>query len=677
MNDDTTPFEIDRTQLIWRGAGETLVVEPWGEDSARVRSAIKADVLDTDWALLTPSPVRPVIEIVGHRATLSVGRLSVVLTAQETHGHKSGVSEHRCRVQFLNQHGDLLLSEIDAGGALDLSARQLRPRLGGDFQLTATFAADPTEKLFGMGMYQQDVFDLKGSALELAHRNSQSSVPFVLSSKGYGFLWHNPAIGRASFATNRTEWFAESTKQLDYWVTAGDTPAQIIRAYAEATGFAPMMPELGLGFWQCRLRYWNQEQLLSVAREHKRRGLPIDVIVADFFHWPKMGDFRFEDEFWPDPSAMVAELRALGIELMVSVWPQISLESENYVEMKRRNLLVRSERGIDVQMAFGGPSVFFDATDPRAREFVWDTCERNYGSHGVRLFWLDESEPEYGVYDFDNYRYKAGTSLQVGNLYPQAYSRGFYEGQRGAGQTDIVNLVRAAWAGSQRFGALVWSGDVHSTFDDLRRQIMAGLQMGIAGIPWFTTDIGGFGGGDGTEPAFRELLTRWFQFGAFSPVMRLHGDRVPAEPVVASDGTARMPSGAPNELWSFGDETYRVLKKYVELRELLRPYLREVMRDAHENGQPVMRALFHEFPDDEGAWTISDQYLLGRDLLVVPVVEAGSRTRRVYLPEGETWTSATTGQVSRGGRSIDVDAPIDVIPVFLRGGRQPQLVGRI
>ena len=677
MNDDTTPFEVDRTQLVWRGAGEILVVEPWGEDSARVRSAIKADVLDADWALLTPLPIQPVIEVVGHRATLTVGRLSVVLTAEETHGHKSGVSEHRCRLQFFNQHGDLLLSEIDSGGALDLGARQLRPRLGGDVQLTAGFAADPTEKLFGMGLYQQDIFDLKGSVLELAHRNSQSSVPFVLSSKGYGFLWHNPAIGRATFATNRTEWFAESTKQLDYWVTAGDTPAKITRAYAEATGFAPMMPESGLGFWQCRLRYWNQEQLLAVAREHKRRGLPIDVIVADFFHWPKMGDFRFEDEFWPDPSAMVAELRELGIELMVSVWPQISLESENYVEMKRRNLLVRSERGIDVQMAFGGPSTFFDATDPRAREFVWNACARNYGTHGVRLFWLDEAEPEYGVYDFDNYRYRAGTSLQVGNLYPQAYSRGFYEGQRGAGQTDIVNLVRAAWAGSQRFGALVWSGDISSTFDHLRRQITAGLQMGIAGIPWFTTDIGGFGGGDATEPEFRELLTRWFQFGAFSPVMRLHGDRVPAEPVVASDGTARMPSGAPNELWSFGDETYRVLKKYVDLRELMRPYLREVMRDAHKNGQPVMRALFHEFPDDEGAWTVSDQYLLGRDLLVAPVVEAGARARRVYLPEGETWTSATTGQVSRGGRLIDVDAPLDVIPVFLRGGQPSQLVGRI
>ncbi|MFD2877153.1 TIM-barrel domain-containing protein [Paenibacillus rhizoplanae] len=193
--------------------------------------------------------------------------------------------------------------------------------------------ADPLEKLYGMGQYQHSFLNLKGCSLELTHRNSQISIPFVLSSAGYGFLWHNPAIGQAHFSLNVTEWTAPSTKQLDYWITAGDSPAEIEEAYAKATGTVPMMPDYGMGFWQCKLRYRTQEELLEVAREHKRRGLPIDVIVIDFFHWTNQGDWRFDPEYWPDPEAMVQELQALGIELMVSVWPTVQTESENYKEM--------------------------------------------------------------------------------------------------------------------------------------------------------------------------------------------------------------------------------------------------------------------------------------------------------------------------------------------------------
>ncbi|SMG20632.1 glycoside hydrolase family 31 protein [Agreia pratensis] len=668
-------FELDGARLLWRGDGETIAVEPWGADSVRVRAAQMTDVLDTEWALLPAEQIQPEVTIDEDRATLTNGGITVVLEHTEGFGYQTGYHEVSCSLTFYDRHGTLLFSELPSGGALKLRAREQRAHLGGDFRLTASFETDPDEKLYGMGQYQQDILDLKGCTLELAHRNSQSSVPFVLSSRGYGFLWHNPAIGRATFAANRTEWVAESTKQLDYWVTAGDTPADITRAYAEATGHVPMMPEHGLGYWQCKLRYSNQEELLEVAREHKRRGLPMDVIVADFFHWPHMGDYRFEEEFWPDPSAMVSELRELGIELMVSIWPQVSVESENYIEMKKRNLLVKTERGLDLHMQFEGPSAFYDATNPVARQFVWETCRRNYGAHGIRTFWLDEAEPEYGVYDYDNFRYAAGPNVQIGNIYPQSFSRGFYEGQRADGQTEIVNLVRTAWAGSQRYGALVWSGDIHSTYADLRRQITAGIHMGVAGIPWFTTDIGGFSGGDPSDPAFRELLVRWFQFGAFSPVMRMHGDRKPSAPVRAADGSRRANTGAPNELWSFGDELTPILTDLVMLRERLRPYTREAMREAHESGQPVMRGLFHEFPSDPVAWTVADQYLFGSDLLVAPVTQPGATSREVYLPGGASWTELATGTEHAGGQWLTVSAPLSVIPVFARDGRQAHLVG--
>lgn len=309
-----------------------------------------------------------------------------------------------------------------------------------------------------------------------------------------------------------------------------------------------------------------------MAREYKRRGLPIDVIVCDFFHWPYMGDFRFDEEFWPDPQGMCEELDAMGIKLMVSVWPQVDLRSENYQEMRREGLLIKPEAGMDISMGFGGYSNFFDSTNPRARKYVWQKCKENYFHKGVALFWLDEAEPEFGIYDYHHFRCYNGPYIQAGNVYPQLYSRTFYDGMMAEGKTDIVNLVRCAWSGSQRYGALVWSGDIPCNFEYLRIQVIAGLQMGLAGIPWWTTDIGGFHGGDPSDPNFRELLVRWFQYGTFCPVMRLHGDRKPMTQLQKKDGSSALMTGGENEAWSFGDENYPILKKYMEFREMMRPY---------------------------------------------------------------------------------------------------------
>jgi alpha-D-xyloside xylohydrolase len=661
----TSTFEVGPDSVTWRGDGETLVVQAWGANSLRIRSSASGDVADNDFALLPQAAQEVQVHVERDVATLVNGEATATLQARDFYDEQAGYQVFRCALEIKDASGRAVLKELGEGGSLKLKAREFRPKAG-TYRLKASFESIRDERLYGMGQYQQSVGDLKGSTLELAHRNSQASVPFVMSSAGYGFLWHNPAIGSATFATNRTEWIAESTDQLDYWITVGSTPAQLSAALADATGHAPMMPEFGLGYWQCKLRYWNQEQLLEVAREHRRRSLPLDVIVADFFHWPKMGDFRFESEFWPDPAAMVSELKELGVELMVSIWPQVALESENFAQFKKDNLLVRTERGMATQMGFQGASMFLDVTNPRARQVGWEICKRNYHDLGVKVFWLDEAEPEYGVYDFDNYRYHAGPNAQIGNIYPQAYSRMFYEGQRAAGQEDIVNLVRCAWAGSQRYGALVWSGDIHSTWTDLRNQVAAGIHMGAAGIPWFTTDIGGFHGGNSDDPDFRDLLVRWFQFATFCPVMRMHGDRRPLQPVVAADGTARCPSGAPNELWSFGEDVYEILAGHLHLREALRPYIRRVMGDAHENGQPVMRGLFHEFPCDPQSWELADQYMFGPDLLVAPVIEPQAKSRTLYLPAGATWSDIHTGELHAGGQWITVSAPIDIIPVFAR-----------
>ena len=203
------------------------------------------------------------------------------------------------------------------------------------------------------------------------------------------------------------------------------------------------------------------------------------------------------------------------------------------------------------------------------------------------------------------------------------------------GQKNIVNLLRCAWAGSQRYGALVWSGDIASSFESMRNQLAAGLNMGIAGIPWWTTDIGGFHGGDPNDPRFRELFARWFAWGAFCPVMRLHGDREPRQPQYGTTGGAACCSGAANEVWSYGEEVYEICRKYMELREKMRPYARMIMQEAHEKGTPVMRTLFYMYPDDSMCWDIEDEYLYGPNVLVAPILYAGQFSRSVYLPKGD------------------------------------------
>jgi alpha-D-xyloside xylohydrolase len=668
-------------KLVFRFDDHILWVQPWGENAFRIRATKQASMPTDDWALsFKPASTKTNINIPvsDQDATISNGKIKATVS-------------RRGKLIIYNSSGKKLLEEYARHrqdpkdpkcSALTVEARELRPILGGDYHLTMRFESlDPKEKIFGMGQYQQPYLNLKGADIELAHRNSQASIPFAVSSLGYGLLWNNPGIGRAVLGTNVLSYEAYSTKALDYWVVAGDTPAEIEEAYAKVTGYVPMMPEYGLGFWQCKLRYWNQEQLLNIAREYHRRNVPLDLIVVDFFHWKHQGEWSFDPEFWPDPGkyypqytnqrsndtdyspeAMIKELKELKVELMVSIWPTVENASENFPEMLERGLLIRHDRGMRVAMQCDGDITHFDATNPEAREFIWSKAKKNYYDKGIKVFWLDEAEPEYSIYDFDIYRYHAGSNLQIGNTYPKEYARGFYEGMQAEGQTNIVNLLRCAWAGSQKYGALVWSGDIASSWDSFRNQLAAGLNMGLAGIPWWTTDIGGFHGGNPDDPEFRELFTRWFQWGAFCPVMRLHGDR---EPKPEGQPTA---SGADNEIWSYGDEVYEICKRYIGIREQLRDYTRELMREAHEKGTPVMRTLFYEFPGDERAWEVETQYLFGSKYLVVPVLKAGQRKIKVYLPDGASWKvwGGKDDAVYEGGRDIEFDCPIERMPVFCR-----------
>jgi len=665
-------FERQGNSLLFRSAGETVMLCPWGRNSLRLRASFMGELQEGEIALLPPEDTQVLIVIGEESASITNGNITAQLTP---------VADPFCadtvRISYKNQKGELLLQEIMPGAPLHLMPREFKALAGGTFRIRQTFESDADEKIYGMGQYQQEVLNLKGCNLELAHRNSQASIPFYVSSKGYGFLWHNAAIGEVHFGVNTTQWVADISKQLDYWICAGDTPQEILSSYTAATGRPPMMPEYGLGYWQCKLRYYNQEEVLRIAREHKKRNIPLDVLVIDYYHWPRCGDFRFDEEFFPDPKAMIDELKAMGIRPMVSFWPQVDWRSENYQEMKQQGLLVKSNNGVDAQMVFHGNNVFLDPTNPRTRDYVWAKCKKNYFDLGIENFWLDEAEPEFIPYDYERYRYHIGPVSEIGNVFPREYERLFYEGLQAEGRDDIVSLCRCAWVGSQRYGALVWSGDIHSNYEDFRKQICAGIHMGLSGIPWWTTDIGGFAGGNVNDPGFQELLIRWFQYATFLPVMRMHGNRHPQTDIYNKAGELREITGADNEIWSFGEENYRIMKKFIDIRELMRDYTRSIMKEAHETGAPLIRGLFYEFPEDAKCWDCKDEYLFGGDILVAPICYEGKTQREVYLPLGASWTDARDGKVYEGGQTITADAPIDTLPIFLRNGAQNYLLGKI
>jgi alpha-D-xyloside xylohydrolase len=646
---------------------EVLRIQAWGDDSVRVRVSQHRLPTESVGALDDSPPIGSAARItIGEdSATLVTGELTVTVVFDRSLAYP----EPQLRFSRTGTDTELLAESREHFWMP--GARSFVGNRSGAYEIHQQFEAYDGEKLFGLGQRTHGRLDLKGLSLDLAQRNAEVNIPFVLSNRGYGLLWNVPATGRVEFSENATRWQATQAREIDYWVTAAPTPADILSRYADVTGHSPELPAWASGFWQSKLRYRNQEELLEVAREHHRRGLPLSVIVSDFFHWSAMGDYRFDAAEWPDPKAMTDELRELGVELMVSIWPTVSPLSENFDDYRDRGLLIGADQGAEFQqtiqdkgMAVPMPVAFYDPTNPETRDFVWGLVKKNYLDNGIRVFWLDASEPELNPANPGNLSLYAGPGAEVAQIYPRENARLFSEGMAAAGQDATVLLSRSAWAGSQKYGAAVWSGDIPATWESLAIQLRAGLNIALSGIPWWTTDIGGFHGGNASDPAYQELVIRWFQYGVFCPLFRLHGDREPRLP------TGHDMTGGANEVWSFGELAYGIISETLRLRERLRPYIHEQMSIASATGLPPMRPLFVDYPDDAAAWDIDDEFLFGPDILVAPILASGQTSRSVYLPSGSTWTNAWTGEKSAGGCTIVVDAPIENIPVFTREGAE-------
>ena len=606
--------KIVNNQIYFSRNGELIKLSSCGENTIRFQGLPDGKEIEENYTLLPGTGQMEISEGENH-VSIQCGIIRAVL-------------QDNGKITFYSKGNKILEEKPEM--TFGMGFRRYENKGSGLWGARVTFEPNTGEHFFGLGHSWDNEFDLKGSTEDIRNINAKCTIPFVYSSLGYGLLWNVPSTGLAELSNNRTRFSSDCCHAVDY-IVIGGTPKEVSATLADLTGHAPVLPQWATGFWQSRLRYETQEELLEVARRYRKENIPLSAIIVDYFHWTEQGDYKFDPKYWPDVKAMTKELHAMDTKLVVSMWPTINEKSENYRHMSENNMLMRTNRGSDRVFDFYGWQAEIDVTNPDTREYVWSKLKENYIDNGVDALWFDEAEPEIHPEQFDNLIWHAGRADKVALLYPYYYSKLAYDGFKSMGREDIVTLTRCAYLGSQKFASLVWSGDIPSTFESLSCQVKAGLNMAMCGIPWWNTDIGGFYGADIESDYFKELIVRWFQFGVFSPVMRLHGSRIKH----GERSQIIEPIGDPNELWSFGEENFEILKELVLFREKLRPYIGEQMKIASEKGYPVMRPMFFEHPEDEICYTLGDQYFFGEDIIFAPILNQGQTEREVYLPEGE------------------------------------------
>lgn len=641
-------LNISKNRILFNRFGELIRITPCGKNAIRFEGFPNCKAHEENFTLM-PKEADCIINEESNFVTMQVGALCVKLT-------------DRGKLIFTS-NGKTILEEKPELTFED-GYRHYVNKASEIWSARITFEAQENEHFYGLGHEATGRFDLKGCSMDLRNVNAKCTIPYIYSSLGYGFIWNNPAVGNVELSENRTRWSVEATRKIDFVVIAG-TPKDVTSTLADLTGYAPAMPYWATGFWQSRLRYETQEDLLEVARRYHKENIPLSAIVCDYFHWTEQGDYKFDPQYWTDIKAMTNELHQMDTKLVVSMWPTINGGSENYSYMRNNNMLMRTSRGADRVFDFYGWNCEIDVTNPATRDYVWSKLKENYIDNGVDALWFDEAEPEIHPEHFDNLIWHAGRADEVAMLYPYYYSKMAYDGFKAMGNESSVTLTRCAYLGSQKFGSLVWSGDIPSTFKSLSDQVKSGLNMSMCGIPWWNTDIGGFYGGDTTSEEYRELIVRWFQYGVFSPVMRVHGNR---NRHGEKKRDVREPSGDPNEIWSFGEKNYPILKELVLLRERLRPYIMKYMQIAHEKGYPIMRPMFFEYPKDENCYNLGEQYLFGEDIIFAPIVKRGQTKKTVYVPAGEWVLTKNKQEYTQG--YYEIEASTDEFIALVKKGAE-------
>jgi alpha-D-xyloside xylohydrolase len=616
------------------------------------------------------------------------------------------------------------------------------------------FNSPSDEYLFGLGQFQDGHFNIKGVSRRLIQVNSQISLPFIYSSKGYGLLWHqygmtdfNPAdnmitlekqeqaagdgqmaevtttagtqkvsqnqslymgkftvsedgeysifldlggMGNRHFVTidgkpildqtnmwlpptagtqaelksgehqvqlicksdnqpkiswklkdNTTTFRSPVSKMLDYAVFYGPSADSVIATYRNLSGNVPMLPKWAYGFWQCRERYTSSKHLVETVKEFRKRKLPVDVIVQDWQYWGNRGWGipQFDESNYPNPSKFIKELHDLNVHFNISIWSNPDKNSEIGKKFAVRNRFIPGTKWLD----------YFN---PATREEYWNTLKINMFDYGVDSWWMDAVEPENDALKSEMTHAGLGDFYRL--TYPLMVSKAVYEGQRKTtNDKRVCILTRSAFLGQQKYGSINWSGDISGTWNAYKRQIVAGLNYTITGLPYWTTDIGGFfrpGNSQYSDVKYHELLIRWFQWGAFNPIFRIHGYQTETEP------------------WKYGQIVEDNLRKMLNLRYRLLPFIYSEAWQVSKKGSAMMRPLVMDFREDFTAMNCQYEYLFGKSILVAPVTEPGVDECNVYLPKSTDWYDFWTGKRYTGGQTIKTEAPYDKIPLFVKAG---------
>jgi alpha-D-xyloside xylohydrolase len=512
---------------------------------------------------------------------------------------------------------------------------------------------DTQEAFYGLGQHQAGVWNYRGEAVDLSQDNTNISIPFLLSSNGYGIFWNNGS--RSRFNNRFVHAFylsSEVSDSMDYYFFYGPDFDHLIADYRELTGAAPLFGRWAYGYWQCKNRYDSQQELLAIAQKYRDLHIPLDNIVQDWFWWNTMGEPVFNKNY-PDPKAMVDGLHKNNVHLMISVWPYFRPGSPVYDDMDKRGFFI--DRTIAPSF-HPVAQALYDPFNPEARKYYWNLMNDALFKIGADAWWLDTTEAETEGRETNilvtNKVNGGENGARYANEFPLMTTTAVYEGQREASDKKRVFILsRSTYAGAQRNAAATWSGDVDPNWETFRRQIPAGLNYSVSGLPYWTTDIGGFVSANPDDPAYRELYVRWFQFGTFCPIFRAHGTRTTNQ----------------NEIWSYGRDAQKILTAYDQLRYRLMPYIYSLAWKTTNEGYTIMRPLVMDFREDVRAQNVGDQFLFGPAILVSPVTEPGAATRRLYLPNAK-WYDFWTGAAVQGGRTLDAPSPIDRMPLYVRAG---------
>jgi alpha-D-xyloside xylohydrolase len=564
----------------------------------------------------------------------------------------------RLKVVVMRKDGAITYRDLEGKQLVQEGTRKLTPvRVNGENTYRAeSFMSvyGSHEGFYGLGQHQAGVWNYRGESVDISQDNSNISVPFLISSNGYGIFWNNTSRSRFNnrFA-NYLYISSEVAEVVEYYLFYGPELDKVVASYRDLTGQAPMFGKWAYGFWQCKNRYRSQEEILSVARKYRELHIPVDNIVQDWFWWNHKGEHVFNKNY-PDPKGMVDQLHRDNFHLMISVWPFFEPGSTVYDEMKQQGWFIDQFKFAKPPYHTAGMAVY-DATNPEARKYYWQLMNKALFNIGIDAWWLDTTEPETEGQEENillHHSLAIGSGDRYTNIYPLMTTGAVYNGQRSASsEKRAFILSRSAFAGNQRYAVTAWSGDINSDFLSFKRQIPAGLNFALSGIPYWTSDIGGFVSGDPDDPAYRELFVRWFQFGTFNPILRVHGTRKTDQ----------------NELWSYGPDAQKILINFDNLRYRLLPYIYSLAWQTTSESYTPMRPLVMDFRTDVRAQNVGDQFMFGPAFLVNPVTEPATTTRRIYLPQAK-WYDFWTGTTADGGRVIDAAAPLDRLPLYVRAG---------